>query len=996
MALAWFSILVSSLALAVSVQGQPGFISIDCGRAEDSIYTDSNTGIAYVPDAKFIQTGVNKEVAINSEGLPPIYRNLRIFPNGGRNCYDLRDVTKGNKYLIRAYFMYGNYDGKNSAPKFDLYIGVNLWGTIFLFEATIVLYAEIMTVATMNYISICLVDTSSGTPFISALELRPLNNSMYGAVNENQSVLSKFQIDLGGFFDNGEIRYPLYRYPTEPLDLFWTYEDRDYWRAFNTSKIVTNKNGALEPSSTVMMTAVRPVNNSDALYYSWLAYDSSAQYHVYLHFAELELLGHDMMREFTVCCGDSCYGEPVRPEYLVTTTIQIPQPLSGQGDYSCSIEKTLNSTLPPILNALEIFTILQLTEKPTRELEVEAMFDIKETYKVMRNWMGDPCVPVTYVWEGLTCNVNLSDSPTIVYLNLSSTGLKGEIAASLANLTSIQSLDLSWNNLTGHIPNFLGDLPSLSSLKLSGNQLSGSVPSNLLEKSKKGSLKLSVDGNPDLCVSDSCGKDSNKRKITVFIVPLVASVVTLLILLIILWRFKRRKQDPVVKANKKGGLVCSEYRWFTYAEVINMTNNFERAIGKGGFGTVYHGQLPDGTEVAVKILSPLSAKLISHTCQGSNEFQNEVQLLMRVHHRNLVSFIGYCQEGDTTALIYEYMAQGNLYSHLLGTNSNSKALNWGERLRIALNVAQGLEYLHNGCKPAIIHRDIKTTHILLNERLEAKIGDFGFTKAFFKDDKQTQVSTVVKGTPGYLDPECFHSNNLTQKSDVYSFGVVLLELITGQPAISRSKRNLVDWASPRIATRDIQAIVDPRLEGNYDVNTLFKAGEIALACTSPRSIDRPTMTDVVAKLKDCLGTETVAEITCSLEMEQVESTSMPRFSSQPLLRKGNPPVSSSEIYCQIPIFSESFPKNDDVVKMIVDLVCHLQSLELRKYGWRLNLFHALCSLVISLNSNPTPSKTPDGWKDGVAMFFDKLVYVCLVEEEMELDKKRPSYFNCSL
>ncbi|RWR78192.1 putative Serine/threonine-protein kinase-transforming protein raf [Cinnamomum micranthum f. kanehirae] len=130
----------------------------------------------------------------------------------------------------------------------------------------------------------------------------------------------------------------------------------------------------------------------------------------------------------------------------------------------------------------------------------------------------------------------------------------------------------------------------------------------------------------------------------------------------------------------------------------------------------------------------------------------------------------------------------------------------------------------------------------------------------------------------------FHSNNLTQKSNVYSFGVVLLELITGQPAISRSKRNLVDWASPIIATKDIQAIVDPRLEGYHDANSLFKAGEIALACTSPRSIDRPTMTDVVAKLKDCLGTETVAEITCSLEMEQLESKSKPRFSSQLLPR----------------------------------------------------------------------------------------------------------------
>eukprot|EP00268_Persea_americana_P003238 TRINITY_DN109754_c0_g1_i1.p1 TRINITY_DN109754_c0_g1~~TRINITY_DN109754_c0_g1_i1.p1 ORF type:complete len:137 (+),score=16.29 TRINITY_DN109754_c0_g1_i1:27-437(+) len=130
MALAWFSILVSSLALAVSVQGQPGFISIDCGRAEDSIYIDPDTGIAYAPDAKFIQTRVNKDVASIPKDLRQIYRNLRSFPNGGRNCYDLSDVKKGNKYLIRAYFMYGNYDGENSTPEFRIYIGVNLWRDI--------------------------------------------------------------------------------------------------------------------------------------------------------------------------------------------------------------------------------------------------------------------------------------------------------------------------------------------------------------------------------------------------------------------------------------------------------------------------------------------------------------------------------------------------------------------------------------------------------------------------------------------------------------------------------------------------------------------------------------------------------------------------------------------------------------------------------------------------------------------------------------------------
>ncbi|XXG57273.1 hypothetical protein AAC387_Pa03g4476 [Persea americana] len=256
-----------------------------------------------------------------------------------------------------------------------------------------------------------------------------------------------------------------------------------------------------------------------------------------------------MTREFTVCCdNNSCYNSPIRPEYLVTTTIQNPQLLSGQQNYTCSFMKTPNSNFPPILNAIEIFAILQLPTAPTREEDVEAMVDIKATYKIFkRNWMGDPCLPEIYKWKGLTCNNTHSDAPTIVSLNLSSAGLKGKIAASLANIKYIQSLDLSWNYLTGPVPNFLGDLPFLSSLNLSGNQLSGLIPSNLIEKSEKGSLKLSLDGNPDLCVPVSCSRHSSKRKITVLIAASVACVVILSILLIILRRFKWRKEDPVVK-----------------------------------------------------------------------------------------------------------------------------------------------------------------------------------------------------------------------------------------------------------------------------------------------------------------------------------------------------------------------------------------------------------------------------------------------------------------
>ncbi|RWR78193.1 putative LRR receptor-like serine/threonine-protein kinase [Cinnamomum micranthum f. kanehirae] len=865
MKLQWNSF-VNLLTLVVFAHAQPGFISIDCGIAEDSPYNDTTTGIFYNSDAQFIGTGVDRSIPKPQVDprLRQLYNNIKSFPNGSRNCYNLSEITKGNKYLIRAYFLYGNYDGKNSTPEFDLYFGVNRWTTISFSDPNESFYKEIIT------------------------------SSMYSPANESQSLLRTLGSDVGGFTDNPKN----IRYPDDPFDLIWSpTEDENYWSPFNTSHKVMNPDEAFQPPSVVMRTAIRPVDDSNELYCYWTANDSSLQFHVYMYFAELEQLDSNMTREFTVCCGsDSCFDGPISPEYLVTYTLPTDQPLSGQHEYSCSFKKTPNSTLPPILNAIEVFTILQHNSTPTRDQDVEAILDIKAAYQVKKNWMGDPCVPKNYSWQGLKCDYTLSHAPKILSLNLSSAGLNGGIAASLANLNSIHSLDLSWNNLTGPVPKFSRRLAIPVIIfgacdhfrNLSGNKLSGSVPSNLLEKSKKGSLKLSVDDNPDLCVSDSCSKDSNKQKIIILVVAPLAFVVILLILLIILWRFKWRKQDPVVMANKSG-LFSSENRRFTYAEIINMTNNFERSIGKGGFGTVYHGQMPDGTQVAVKMLSLQSVKLLSHMRQGSDEFQNEVQLLMRVHHRNLVPFIGYCQEGDGMALIYEYMAQGNLGSHLLGTNSNTKALNWRQRLRIALDIAQGLEYLHTGCKPAIIHRDMKTTNILLNERFEAKIGDFGLSKVFFKDDEQAHVSTLVKGTPGYLDPEYCHSNNLTQKSDVYGFGVVLLELITGQPPIIRSntnyeKKNLVDWASPIIATRDMQAVLDPRLEGDYDANSLSKVAEIALACTSPTSVERPTMTDIVAVLKDCLGTETPAEISCSLEIEQVESTPTSSFSSQPLPR----------------------------------------------------------------------------------------------------------------
>ncbi|KAK3135032.1 hypothetical protein QOZ80_5BG0413780 [Eleusine coracana subsp. coracana] len=293
-----------------------------------------------------------------------------------------------------------------------------------------------------------------------------------------------------------------------------------------------------------------------------------------------------------------------------------------------------------------------------------------------------------------------------------------------------------------------------------------------------------------------------------------------------------------------------ENRRFTYKELEVITNNFKQVLGRGGFGYVYDGFLENGTQVAVKLRSDSSN-------QGVKEFLAEAQILTRIHHKNLVSMIGYCKDGDYMALVYEYMSEGTLQESIEGSGQSGRFLNWRQRLKIALESAQGLEYLHMGSNPPLIHRDVKTSNILLNSKLEAKIADFGLSKAFNRDN-DTHISTnVIVGTPGYVDPEYHTTMQPTTKSDVYSFGVVLLELIAGRPAILRDPEptSIVKWAQLCLAKGNIESIADPRMHGDYDINGVWKAADIALKCTAMTSMQRPTMTDVVAQLQECLELE---------------------------------------------------------------------------------------------------------------------------------------------
>ncbi|WOL16983.1 proline-rich receptor-like protein kinase PERK7 [Canna indica] len=287
---------------------------------------------------------------------------------------------------------------------------------------------------------------------------------------------------------------------------------------------------------------------------------------------------------------------------------------------------------------------------------------------------------------------------------------------------------------------------------------------------------------------------------------------------------------------------------FTYEELAAATNGFSRdnILGQGGFGFVYKGILPNRKEVAVKQLKAGSG-------QGEREFRAEVEIISRVHHRHLVSLVGYCIAGAQRLLVYEFVANKTLEYHLHG--KALPTMDWPTRLKIAIGSAKGLAYLHEDCHPRIIHRDIKTANILLDNKFEAMVADFGLAK--LSSDTNTHVSTRVMGTFGYLAPEYASSGKLTEKSDVFSFGVMLLELVTGRRPVDNSlsdmEDSLVDWARPilarALAEGNFDELVDPRLEHNYDASEVSRMAACAAASVRHSGRRRPKMSQIVRALE---------------------------------------------------------------------------------------------------------------------------------------------------
>ncbi|KAL5566124.1 hypothetical protein UlMin_029288 [Ulmus minor] len=283
---------------------------------------------------------------------------------------------------------------------------------------------------------------------------------------------------------------------------------------------------------------------------------------------------------------------------------------------------------------------------------------------------------------------------------------------------------------------------------------------------------------------------------------------------------------------------------FTYKELEVATERFSEGnvIGRGGFGVVYRGVLRDGTVAAVKMIHRVGK-------QGERAFRVEVDLLSRLHSPYLVELLGYCADQHHRLLIFEYMPNGTLQHHL---QNQHRPLDWGTRLRIALDCARALESLHEHAIPPVIHRDFKCTNVLLDQNFRAKVSDFGLAK-MGSDKINGQISTRVLGTTGYLAPEYASTGKLTTKSDVYSYGVVLLELLTGRVPIDPKRppgeHVLVSWALPRLTSRQkVVEMVDPALKGHYSKKDLIQIAAIAAMCVQPEADYRPLMTDVVQSL----------------------------------------------------------------------------------------------------------------------------------------------------
>ncbi|KAI4968272.1 hypothetical protein ZWY2020_060009 [Hordeum vulgare] len=411
-------------------------------------------------------------------------------------------------------------------------------------------------------------------------------------------------------------------------------------------------------------------------------------------------------------------------------------------------------------------------------------------------------------WEGITC----STDGIVTDVLLASRSLQGHITPSLGNITGLLRLNLSNNLLSGGLPQELVSSSSILILDVSFNRLGGEL--HELSSAHARPLKKDImakhrrETNGDIEEASFCAKSEQT--------------------LVVMWMPKGNGEENKLK----------------FADILKATNNFDKAniIGCGGYGLVYKAELPDGSKLAIK-------KLNGDMCLMEREFSAEVDALSRAQHENLVPLWGYCLQGNSRFLVYSYMENGSLDDWLHNRDEDASSfLDWPTRLKIAQGASLGLSYIHEICNPQIVHRDIKSSNILLDKEFKAYVADFGLARLILPN--QTHVTTDLVGTMGYIPPEYGQAWVATLRGDMYSFGVVLLELLTGMRPVSilSTSKELVPWVLEMRSEGKQVEVLDPTLGGTGREDQMLKVLEAASKCVEPNQFMRPTIMEVVSCL----------------------------------------------------------------------------------------------------------------------------------------------------
>ncbi|CAK8540395.1 unnamed protein product [Lathyrus sativus] len=854
-----------------------GFESIAC--CADSNYTDPKTNLNYTTDYRWYS---DKSSCRQIPKILLSHRsnvNFRLFDiDEGKRCYNLPTI-KDQVYLIRGIFP---FDSVNSS--FYVSIGATELGEVTSSRLED-LEIEGIFRAPKDNIDFCLLKEDVN-PFISQLELRPLPEEYLHDFSTNVLKLIS-RNNLCGIEED-------IRFPVDQNDRIWKETSTPLNAlplSFNVS--IVDLNGKVTPPLKVLQTALTHPERLEFVHNGLETEDY--EYSVLLYFLELNntlkagervfdiYLNSEIKKEsFDVLEGGSKYS------YTVLN-------ISANGSLNITLVKASGSKFGPLLNAYEILqarpwidetdqTDLEVIQKMRKELLLQ-----NQDNEALESWSGDPCM--LFPWKGVACDSS-NGSSVITKLDLSSSNLKGTIPSSVTEMTKLQILNLSHNHFDGYIPSFP---PSslLISVDLSYNDLTGQLPESIISLPHLNSLyfgcnqHMSNDDeaklNSSLINTDYGRCNAKKPKFgQVFMIGAITSgsiLITLAVVILFFCRYRHKsitlegfggKTYPMATniifslPSKDDFFIKSvSVKPFTLEYIELATEKYKTLIGEGGFGSVYRGTLDDGQEVAVKVRSATST-------QGTREFDNELNLLSAIQHENLVPLLGYCNEYDQQILVYPFMSNGSLLDRLYGEPAKRKILDWPTRLSIALGAARGLAYLHTFPGRSVIHRDVKSSNILLDHSMCAKVADFGFSK-YAPQEGDSYVSLEVRGTAGYLDPEYYKTQQLSEKSDVFSFGVVLLEIVSGREPLNikrpRVEWSLVEWAKPYIRASKVDEIVDPGIKGGYHAEALWRVVEVALQCLEPYSTYRPCMVDIVRELEDAL----IIENNASEYMKSIDS-----------------------------------------------------------------------------------------------------------------------------